>query len=165
MLRWLKQFFSSSSGWERPKPIPLRMDFSSSSVCFIDHWKIGVVQFRGIAENSHERCHIYGAMDDVLTRFLNSERPAGLILDLRELEYWWGDQMAQTLALVHVDAPAAKVVVIVSDSNRQGMTSLVRDELFCDPSRWLVDDDEQAKALMQSILTVSTSKRRKRKKR
>lgn len=104
-------------------------------------------------------------MDEVLTRFLNSERPAGLILDLRELEYWWGDQMAQTLALVHVDAPTVKVVAIVSDLNRQGMTSLVRDELFCDPSRWLADGEEQAKALMQSILAFSASKRRKRKKR
>ncbi len=75
------------------------------------------------------------------------------IFDFRELEYTWGDQMGCLL-----DSPTnwngnenvRPVVVIVSDLNREGLTSLVRDEMWSEPAEWLADSVEQAVSMLQS---------------
>lgn len=76
-----------------------------------------------------------------------------LVLDLQEMSYEWGDQMVRPLGAgqghyVDADLPTA---VVVSDLNREGLTSLVRDEMLADPSEWLFDTLEEALARVAEI--------------
>jgi hypothetical protein len=69
--------------------------------------------------------------------------PLVLILDLSRLTYEWGDEMADVLVAARdrylgVEFPIA---VIVSDHCREGLTSLVKDEMNVgNPEDWLFDD-------------------------
>lgn len=80
--------------------------------------------------------------------------PAGVVLDLRELDYRWGDLMADVCndAVVHRVNPA----VVVSGSCRTAMTSLVSTELGEDPAGWLFD------SLDAALRAVDTRVRRAR---
>jgi hypothetical protein len=76
--------------------------------------------------------------------------PSALIFDLREMTYEWGDAIVRALAAGegrYIDAqfPTA---IIVSPRNRDGLTTLIRDEIWQDPADWLFDTMEDA------ILTV-----------
>ncbi|MFC4068309.1 hypothetical protein [Actinoplanes subglobosus] len=80
-------------------------------------------------------------MRAVLASARRAHTPAGVVLDLRDLDYRSGDMMASVLddAVVHGVNPA----VVVSDSCRKALTSLVTSELGEDPGAWLfgsVDD-------------------------
>lgn len=68
--------------------------------------------------------------------------PTGIVLDLRDLDYYWGDMIADVLNEAIVDN--VRPSVVVSDSCRDGMTSLISVELFSDPADWLFDSQEQA---------------------
>ena len=76
--------------------------------------------------------------------------PICCILDLRGLKYEWGDMMSQLFVPPHdlfslgeepVDFPFAAVV---SDLNREGLTSLISDEMSMDPAIILFDTIELA---------------------
>jgi hypothetical protein len=78
--------------------------------------------------------------------------PTSLVFDFRDFEYEWGDGMARTLSAgedlyVDDDLPVA---VVVSDLCRNGLTSLIRDELFSDPGAWLFDSLESALAALEA---------------
>lgn len=78
---------------------------------------------------------------------LRAFRPAGVVLDLRELDYRWGDMMASVLndAIIRGVTPA----VVVSGGCRTAMTSLVTDELGEDPGTWLFGSlDDALRATM-----------------
>ncbi|GIE78648.1 hypothetical protein Aph02nite_45980 [Actinoplanes philippinensis] len=81
-------------------------------------------------------------MRAVIGLALRAFAPAGVVLDLRELDYRWGDMMASVLndAIVGGVAPA----VVVSDACRKALTSLVTDELGEDPGDRLFDGLDDA---------------------
>lgn len=141
------------SAWKRPDPIPLRRDFYQARCLHVADKKVVVTTFRGEAAATHELLHVFSAIDEALEEVLESEHPAGLILDLRELKYSWGDEMARTLSLPSTwyggDFP---VVVVTSDLNRAGLTSLVRDEMFSDPNEWLADSEDEAVSQLKTKL-------------
>ena len=56
------------------------------------------------------------------------------MLDLRKLKYEWGDGMGRVLGTI--PRPRA---VLISDLNRKGMKSLIREDLFCGPNKYLFD--------------------------
>ncbi|GAB7044580.1 MULTISPECIES: hypothetical protein [Catenuloplanes] len=68
--------------------------------------------------------------------------PAGVVLDLRDVEYHWGDMMASVLndAVLGGVSPA----VVVSGTCRPAMTGLVEAELGEDPAAWLFDGVDDA---------------------
>lgn len=81
-------------------------------------------------------------MRAVIARGLQATTPAAVVLDLRELDYRWGDMMASVLN----DAVVGRVnpAVVVSDRCRAALTTLVADELGEDPATWLFDDLDDA---------------------
>lgn len=141
------------SAWNRPDPSPLRPDFYESRRISIVDRRAVIATFRGEAAATHELIHFFSAMEKAIMELLESEQPTALILDLRELKYTWGDEMAQMLSVVSSwsggDFPIA---IIISDLNREGLTSLVREELFLDPAEWLSNSVDEAVALLRSKL-------------
>jgi hypothetical protein len=74
-------------------------------------------------------------MRAVLALALRAFAPAGVVLDLRDLDYRWGDMMGAVLndATIRNVPPS----VVISDLCRKAMTSLVTTELGEDPADWL----------------------------
>jgi hypothetical protein len=106
-------------------------------------------------------------MSAMVAAGLDAWPPAGVVLDLRELSYEWGDMMSQVLGRtlfekaappemiaqpgprVSASAMASRPIptrVVVSDHCREALTSLVRDEMQDEPERWLFDTLENAVA-------------------
>ncbi|MEU8238284.1 hypothetical protein AB0C07_08570 [Actinoplanes missouriensis] len=81
-------------------------------------------------------------MQGVVVLGLRAFTPAGVVLDLREVDYRWGDMMGAVLnaAIVRGVAPG----VVVSGMCRPALTSLVGAELGEDPDAWLFDDPDDA---------------------
>lgn len=74
--------------------------------------------------------------------------PDGIVLDLTELRYEWGDEMAGVLFYCSNHSieqdQSIPVAVVTSDLNREGLTSLVRDEMSQPINEWLFSDVESA---------------------
>jgi hypothetical protein len=69
-----------------------------------------------------------------------------LIIDLRMMSYVWGDMIGQALTAGHgryINA-VFPTAVTVSDRNREGLISFVRQELDEDPKKWLFESLEDA---------------------
>ncbi|BEL04544.1 hypothetical protein Q0Z83_027350 [Actinoplanes sichuanensis] len=81
-------------------------------------------------------------MRAVLALAVRAFAPAGVVLDLRELDYRSGDMMATVLndVIVRGVDPA----VVVSDTCRRAMTTLVAMEMGEDPAEWLFDSPDEA---------------------
>ncbi|MEU4155181.1 hypothetical protein [Actinoplanes sp. NPDC026670] len=81
-------------------------------------------------------------MRAVLALALRAFAPVGVVLDLRELDYRWGDMMGAVLndATIRDVTPA----VVISEACRKAMTSLITDELGEEPVEWLFDSPEDA---------------------
>ena len=95
----------------------------------------------GCANNSDA---IY--MEAMIRAGITAFDPVGVLLDLRNMAYEWGDMMVNPLCAGHQhyvdsDLPLA---VVVSDLNREGLTSLVTDEMQSDPSKLLFETMETA---------------------
>ena len=111
------------------------------------HHDVLVVQFTGqsgfgCANNSNARY-----MAAMIHAGLTSFSPIGVLLDLREMAYEWGDMMAQPLCGGHAHYANGRnlpLAVVISDVNRGGLTSLVTDELGLDPSSLLFESMEAA---------------------
>lgn len=76
--------------------------------------------------------------------------PACCILDLRGLKYEWGDMVSVLFDAPHDFISLGEVsfeypiVAVISDLNREGLTSLVRDWMSEDPTKLLFDTMELA---------------------
>lgn len=112
----------------------------------LDYGEILVVRFEGTCgygSGSNGDCVYMAAMTQAgLTAF----EPLALVLDMRGLSYEWGDMMGHVLAAgsdQYVDAPFPTAVV-VSDRCREGLTSLVQDEMDEEPEEWLFESLELA---------------------
>lgn len=93
----------------------------------------------GYGSGSNDDCTFMAAMTKA---GLEAFSPSILIFDFRQLRYEWGDQMLRVLAAgdgQFIDQPFPTAVV-VSDLCREGLSSLVRDEMFGEKVEdWLFD--------------------------
>lgn len=71
--------------------------------------------------------------------------PAGVVLDLRELVYEWGDQMSEVIVagMVH-DVHDVQCTIVVSDTCREAMRTLIEQEWDDDPRAWLFETIDAA---------------------
>jgi hypothetical protein len=99
-----------------------------------------VIRFDGEAGNSREHFGAFALMRAVIAAGVAAWKPASLVLDLRRLTYEWGDNMAEVLGC----AQPLPTAVAVSDLNRDGLASLVEQEMFGEPKRWLFESVEAA---------------------
>lgn len=67
--------------------------------------------------------------------------PEAIVLDLREMAYQWGDMITLPIG---VASNHAATVMVTSDLCREGMTSLVRDEMCANPGAWLTENLDTA---------------------
>jgi len=138
------------------KPLDIRDDVSVDHAYFQTslpsppHLEILVVRFSGTsgfgcANNSDA---IY--MDAMVRAGIAAFDSVGVILDVREMGYEWGDMMLCPFAAGHryyvdLDLP---IVAVVSDINREGLTSLMTDEANSDPATVLFDTMDAALAFL-----------------
>jgi len=124
------------------------------------HLEILVVRFSGnsgfgCANNSDA---IY--MNAMIRAGIAGFSCVGVILDLRDMSYEWGDMMlcpfgAGFRYYVDSDLP---IVAVVSDRNRKGLTSLMVDEADTDPSTILFDTIETALDRLDLLYNTSITK-------
>jgi hypothetical protein len=99
-----------------------------------------LIAFDGEAGNSHEHFGTFALMRAVIAAGVAAWRPVAIVLDLQRLIYDWGDDMADALAVAH----PLPIAVAVSDQNRDSLTSLIEQEMFSEPKKWLFGSVEQA---------------------
>ena len=108
--------------------------------------------------------------DAVFTAF-HQKRPDALVYDFQTMEYSWGDNLTETLYyhpdarivdedIVHrepleADSIHFPVVYAVSDLNRVGLTSLLRDEMDIDPSLYLFETMDEAVSAASRRIPIS----------
>lgn len=136
------------------KPLDIRRDVSIDHAYFetslpsSPHLEVLVVRFSGTsgfgcANNSDA---IY--MDAMIRAGIAAFNSVGVILDLREMGYEWGDTMLCPFAAgsrYYVDSDLP-IVAVVSEINRKGLTSLMIDEADIDPTTVLFDTMDAALA-------------------
>jgi hypothetical protein len=130
------------------------------------HLKVLAVRLAGAADRSSNP--IFELASAVIMAGLEAWRPWALILDLRGLEYSWGDQMENvlqtaerwyeplqpTLAAFGGESTPREfpVAVVVSDLNRDGFESLVREQMGREPRDLLFETLEDAIAALDARL-------------
>jgi len=138
-------------------------DFSSLSFSFFvgkssnTARKVLMVRFEGATGSGCSNNGDATFMTAIVAAGLKAWEPSGLILDLRELSYSWGDLMVMPFC-VHPDLTIREqlvpfpTVAVISDLNRVGMTSLVKDEMLADPDSILFDSVDDAAAEIERQL-------------
>jgi hypothetical protein len=101
--------------------------------------KVLVVKFAGTADNDREHFGTFRFMRAMTMAGLEAcePRPFGLVLDLSQLNYVWGDNMAEVLTTGGRWQTAGFRTAVVSHRNETGLTSLVAQELSRNPKEWL----------------------------
>ena len=143
---------------ETMQEVPLPHDFVSIETLMLDNRIIYKIKFKGIADNSHKYFHIYNSMNIEIEKCLYNE-VEGVILDLTELSYEWGDNMSHILN-IEFDGKSIPLAAVISDVNREGLTSLVRDELFSHPANLLAENINEAHQILrnQFLLEIFSNK-------
>ena len=147
-----------------------------------------VVEFRGeCGKGTQNECHGYAEfMSAIIKAAVEAWSPVALIMDLRQLKYCWGDEMTKPfhacvpfhagstmlrsifgeypnlvesdLNKIPNESLAFPMAVVVSELNRTGLTSLVKDELRrelgkeMNPSDFLFETLEDALAAVDRRL-------------
>lgn len=95
----------------------------------------------GCANNSDA---IY--MEAMVRAGITAFDPSGVVLDLREMAYEWGDMMVRPFGNGYTNhiGEDLSVVAVISEINREGLRSLVTEEMQSDPSELLFDSMESA---------------------
>jgi hypothetical protein len=117
-----------------------------------------VVRLFGVADNREGG--VYSLASAIVMGGLEAWQPSAVILDLRGLDYSWGDRMQNVLGVpqrwyepvypmraIFGGDQVPKLfplAVVVSDLNREGLVSLVRDELQEQPDELLFESIEDA---------------------
>ena len=89
-------------------------------------------------------------MEGMMAAGFRAWDPSCCILDLRKLKYEWVDMMCALFNPPHElislteEAVEYPFAIVVSDVNREGLTSLVTQEMSGDPSKILFDTMESA---------------------
>ena len=113
-----------------------------------DYGTVLVVRFSGECGHGSRSNSDCAFMEAMVKAGLAAFRSLALVLDMRGLKYEWGDLMPRVLLggqRQYVDG-AFPTAVIASDANREGLTSLIRQEMDEDPAGWLFDDLDAALA-------------------
>lgn len=148
------------------KPLDIRHDVSIDHAYFETslpsppHLDVLVVQFSGTsgfgcANNSDA---IY--MDAMIRAGITAFDSVGVILDLREMAYEWGDMMLCPFAAgsrYYVDSDLP-IVAVISEKNRKGLTSLMTDEAGVDPTTVLFVTMDEALARLDDLYREVNSK-------
>jgi hypothetical protein len=123
----------------------------------VTHSTILLATFQGDADDSEGQdsfCHIRA----LLAANMVAVEPYAVILDLKDLKYEWGDGMARVLndASRHPDEPTETipVAVVTSPLNREGLMSLLVDEMSERPEDWLFNSLEVAFVSIQYRLKL-----------
>jgi len=122
--------------------------------------RVLMIEFAGVVANN-KPTNDEAFMQATIAGAFHCWPSQALILDLRRLSYSWGDRMQSVLLVGHnsqlpacdselpellfgeiARLPPFRTCVIVSDTCRAGLTSLVRDEMSMDPAKWLFDSLE-----------------------
>jgi hypothetical protein len=128
---------------EMPSITPLALGDLSTARCAFAECQLPsdqfacclIVSFDGEAGNSHQHCGTFTFMTAMIAAGLAAWVPSALILDLTKLTYEWGDDMARVLA----ESGDLPTTVVISEVNREGLTSLVEAEMSAKASEWLFD--------------------------
>ena len=126
--------------------VSIEFSYSESLLPSPPHMQVLVVRFTGSCQIGSACTPNAVYMDAMIRAGIAVWSPAAVVLDLRELVYEWGDMMVRPLAAgsdyyVDGDLPLA---AIVSDLNREGLTSLVAKEMQADPATLLFASLEDA---------------------
>ena len=87
-------------------------------------------------------------MTAIVSAALAAWEPIALIIDLRKMKYEWGDEIDKALCAgdnIFIDG-SFPTAIVVSELNREGLTSLLQDEMQQDPNEWLFDSIDHALA-------------------
>ena len=137
-----------------PSPLHFRnnvsVDHSFSETRFAEHphRRVLVAKFSGVSGHGCANNGDAKYMSAMTTAAIFLWSPSAVLFDLRELEYEWGDLMAEVL-----DIPACHrlpATAIISDLNKIGLTSLVSSELGMDPNEILFDSWDTAMERLHS---------------
>lgn len=99
-------------------------------------------------------------MDAMIRAGIAAFDSVGVILDLREMAYEWGDMMLCPFAAgsnYYVDSDLP-IVAVISDINREGLTSLMIDEANIEPCTVLFDSMDAALARLDLLYNESKTK-------
>jgi hypothetical protein len=120
-------------------------------------YKVLIVTISGVAANQQPHAGTYQHISAAIMAGTEAWEPDALVLDFRNLEYSWGDGMQETLRagerwhqtrlaavqlsnLLGTPRPVHFCTAIIASARcRDGLTSLLRDEMREDPERWLFD--------------------------
>lgn len=124
-----------------------------------------VVRLEGSADLGIDE--VFDLASAIVMAGLEAWEPAGLVLDLQALTYEWGDRMQKVLAapqrwyeplFPRLRASSEglperfPLAVLTSALCREGLTSLIREELQADPAEILFDSIEEATAALDRAL-------------
>ena len=91
-----------------------------------------------------------------MASYMTYSEPDAVILDFTTLRYEWGDEMARILFACSIDPLDSDlripVAVIISGLNREGITSLVLDEMDEEPCNWIYQSLDEAIAAIECKL-------------
>jgi hypothetical protein len=121
------------------------------------HQEILLARFTGVCGIGSSGSDDAIFMRAIVVAALDAWSPFGLILDLRQLDYQWGDEMTSVLCGGdrYLGVPRLPTTVIVSNQCRTGLTSLVEQEMGEDPAHWLFDDFDAAAAALELKMRAS----------
>lgn len=126
-----------------------RVSFGSCTVLSMPYSEVLVIAFEGYADNAHEHHGTFAFMRAMIAAGLAAWEPSAVVLDLRGLAYEWGDDMHRVLAVVEGFRPLA---IVASGLNREGLTSLITQEMFAQPKDWLFESVGEAIAAVGRAL-------------
>jgi hypothetical protein len=135
------------------KPLDIRSDVSIQHAYFeatlpsAPNVEVLVVSFWGKTGSGCANNVDATYMEAMIRAGLTSFACSGVMLDLREMAYEWGDLMQRPFD-AHEYLP---IVAVVSDLNREGLTSLMRDEAEIDPATVLFESMEDALARLDFL--------------
>jgi hypothetical protein len=116
----------------------------------LQHLSVMIIEFSGECGYGSSSNADASFMEGMMAAGFRAWNPSCCILDLRKLKYEWGDMMCSLFNPPHelislteeeVEYPFA---VVISDLNREGLTSLVSQEMSEDPATILFDSIEAA---------------------
>jgi hypothetical protein len=116
-----------------------------------------IVSFKGVYGYGSQGNGDAVFMEAIIKAALTAFEPLGLIIDLREMQYEWGDLIVRAFGAgdsQYVNAPFP-TVAIMSDLNREGLTSLVLEEIGEEPSELLYESLEEAMPALEAQIWPS----------
>jgi hypothetical protein len=160
--------------WLSPPPERKRTPVLEHSIRHVqsERGSVLIAQFVGASGFGCACADTERQIRDAIFSAFEQARPAALVYDFQAFEYRWGDNLTETFDyhpdarivdedVVHPEPYLATihsfpVVYAVSDLNRTGLTSLLRDEMDLDPSLYLFENLEEAVTTASARIPASS---------